>query len=334
MFIAGDLFDYILDTTSHEFTIIIGFLNRLLDYCHDNDIQLRVLYGTPGHDFGQTKILVKLNEGRVNKADLVYHEKLDIEYLPRLGKHVLYIPDEWTHDHDDLERQIAEKLAEHSIHKVDIGIFHGQFEYQFAGKPYKGFFYKEAYFTKLVTGLIHVGHYHNYNPKGRIIPNGSLERLGHGDEIAKGYIRVKDGVPIFMENTNAYIYKTINVTPATNLEKLNKIISKYPKGSHIRLHMDEDHPFNLTFGEIKLMFMDYIFKKKLKNDASEQQSVTYILNDDSLDSGDGFALSTNFHEELLKIIDVKYDLNSIERTKLDAYISIFKDATEVEALAA
>ena len=69
---------------------------------------------------------------------LKYHKFLDIEYIERIGKYVLYIPDEWTNSHDELELQIQEKLNQHSITKVDIAIMHGQFKYQLAGKKYNG----------------------------------------------------------------------------------------------------------------------------------------------------------------------------------------------------
>ena len=332
LFISGDLFDRLLDFNSKEVQIIISFFNYLLSYCVDNNILLRVLEGTPSHDWTQSQTLVKLNEIRDDKCDLRYHKVLDIEYIERIGKYVLYVPDEWTNSHDELEKQIQTKLIENNISQVDIAILHGQFKYQFAGKPYHGFHYKEEYFLNLVRGFIHVGHYHTYTYLDRIIANGSLERLAHGEEQPKGYVIVEDKRYSFIENPSAYIYKTLQVTAATTIERLDKQIQRYPKESYIRLLMSKDHPFNITFQELKLRYLDYHLKKQIKEHVSEDSSVTYILNDSDLEVDDKFVLDTNIHQLLVDIVQAKHSLNSVESGKMMGYISIFKescDATEL-----
>lgn len=332
LFIAGDLFDRLLDFNSKEVQEIIIFFNELLTFCTANNILLRVLEGTPSHDWSQSQILVKLNEIRTNKCDLRYHKSLDIEFIPSISKHVLYIPDEWTHDHIDLEEQIHTKLIEHNLTKVDIAILHGQFKYQLIGKKYTGFYFKEEYFLDLVKNYIHVGHYHSYSKFDRIIANGSLERLAHGEESSKGYIKVIDSDYIFIENKNSYVYKTINVNANATLEKLDKQIYKYPKESHIRLLMSSDHSFNLIFSELKLRYLDYKLKKLIKEYASEDNTVTYILNEEDIDSTDKYVLVNNIHQTLLNIVHSKYTLNSEESDILLEYMSIFKEANTDERL--
>lgn len=326
LFIAGDLFDRLLDLSSREVHVIIGFFNYLLSYCTDNDIKLRVLLGTPSHDWKQSELLVKLNDIRVNKCDLIYHKQLDIEYIPSLNKHVLYIPDEWFNKGDDVNKQIQAKLMEHNITQVDIAILHGQFNYQVVGKKYEGFAYDEDYFLQLVRGFIHIGHYHTFSSHDRIIANGSLERLVHGEEEEKGCVIVNDNSYTFLPNVNSYTYKTIQVTMATTVERLDKQIMKLPRNSHVRLLMSKDHPFNLTYPELKLRYMDYNLKKKLKDATSEDLAVTYIVHDDdNIDFGERFILENNIHQTLLDIVKSKYSLNSVEEAKLLNYASIFKE---------
>lgn len=325
LFIEGDLFDRLLDLNSKEAQLIIAFFNYLLSYCYQNNILLRVLEGTPSHDWHQSQTLVQLNEIRTHKCDLKYHKVLDIEYIERINKHVLYIPDEWTNSHDDMERQIKEKMNEHSITNVDIAICHGQFAYQFAGRPYHGFHYKEEYFLQLVKGFIHVGHYHTHNPMDRILPAGSLERLSHGEEEAKGFIVIHDDTWSFIENTDAWTYKTLNITAATTVDKLDKQIAKYPPGSYIRLLLSKDHPFNLTFSELKLRYLDYHLKKITKENVAERAKVTYILSDSELEFDNKFILEANIHNTLLDTIAAKHTLNSVENSKLLNYIKIFKE---------
>lgn len=329
LFISGDLFDRLLDLNSKEALQIVEFFNHLLSYCATHQIALRVLEGTPSHDWQQSQLLVKLNEIRKDKCDLRYHKSLEIEYLDAVGKHVLYIPDEWTNSHEELEKQIQAKLHEHAITQVDIAIAHGQFQYQLAGKKYTGFHFQEAYFLSLVRGFIHVGHYHTYTCMDRIIANGSLERLAHGEEEAKGFVTVHGTRYSFHENPSAYIYKTLHVTAATTLERLDKQIGKYPKDSHIRLLMSKDHPFNLIFAEIRLRYLDYQIKKQIKEHAPENATVAHILSDAELEVSERFVLDGNLHQTLLESIQSKHTLNSVETTKLLNYVHIFKEFDHV-----
>ncbi len=327
LFIAGDLFDRLLDLNTEKLHCIIDFFNYMLDYCHRNNILLRDLEGTPSHEWKQSELLYKLNDIRENKVDLRYHKLLEIEYIERIGKYVLYIPDEWPYTHEEIESQIAQKMATLNISKIDIAILHGQFLYQIAVPNYKGFFYKEKYFLNLVRGYIHIGHYHTYTTYDRIIANGSLERLTHGEEEDKGCVLVDNDRYTFLVNKNSYIYKTINVTQATTLDSLDKSINKLPKNSYIRLNMSKDHPFNLTFNEIKLRYLDYNVKKKLKL-TSEQQSAAYILSDSDIDMSGGFDIDNDIYKVLKTSILSKHHLSPEELVRLDIYLEPYKDASE------
>lgn len=323
IFIAGDVFDRLLDSNSLELALIVGLFNDIFNYCYSNDILLRVLEGTPSHDYGQFSLLWKVNEIRKNKCDLVYHKVLDIEYISRIGKHVLYIPDEWCHDHDELEKQIELKMQEKGVDKVDIAILHGQFAYQFAGKPYTGFHYKEAYFLEKVVGFIHLGHYHNYTSLDRIIANGSLERLVHGDEIPKGYVVINDKSFTFIENTDAWSYVSLNVNTNTSLESLDKKIYRLRKGSFVRLVMKPGHPFIDMFKDLKLRYIDHNLKRLVK-DGSVVESIGSLLNDTDIDVSQGYIVQSDIYGLLIRIMDEKYSFNEREKVILDEYMTLFR----------
>lgn len=316
MFISGDLFDRLLDFGSFEVLEIVTFIGVLLEYCYVNNIMLRVLYGTPSHDHSQLKIIGRINSLRKNPCDYMYHEVLDIEYVEKFDKHILYIPDEWSNDHEDVEKQIESKLLARGVSQVDIAILHGQFFYQLPIANYKGFYFKEDYFLNLVKGYIHIGHYHNFSTLDRIIANGSLERMAHGDEDPKGYVIVEDGLYRFVENTDAYIYKTIRVTKSSTYESLDRNIHKYPANSYIRLQMNKEHPFNINFADIRNRYPDYFIQKKM-SDADEISTMTDILYMTELEDEGGYTLESNIHEVLLSTITNKYDLTptSLERIK-------------------
>lgn len=331
LFIAGDLLDRLLEANSKEILIILELFDQILTYCFNNNIKLRVLEGTPSHDWNQPQLLEKLNNLRdVGKADLKYFKALDIEYMVDEGKYILYIPDEWVHCHDELERQIEVKLREHGISQVDIAILHGQFKFQFKDIPYTGFYFKSDYFLKLVKGFIHIGHYHTFAQMSRIIGNGSLERLAHRQEEAKGHVVVKGDSFTFIKNEDAYIYKTIPVNKKTTFVELDKKIGKYHKDAYIRIKMTRDHPFNMNFQEVKLRYLDYHMERLIKGDESETSLVTDIVSDEDLAVMDSFIIDTDIKETLKTLINTKYDLTAGEISKLDDYIKVFNDIKPVD----
>lgn len=325
LFIAGDMFDRLLDFNSKEVHLIISFFNYLLSYCAANNVLLRVLEGTPGHDWQQSQILIKLNDIRTNKCDVRYYKALDIEYIPSISKHVLYIPDEWANTHREIEDQIQAKLNEYNISHVDIALLHGQFGYQVAGKNYGGLYYNEDYFLKLVTGYIHIGHYHVASSFNRILANGSLDRLAHGEESDKGHMLVNGTAHLFIPNTKAFIYKTINVIATTTQDRLDKQIRKFPVGSHIRLLLSQDHPFSQIFSELKLKYLDYNLKRQVKESSSEPSSVAYILSDNEIEFNSLFSLSGDVHGTIVDLIHSKHILTDNEDKKLMKYLEIFKE---------
>ena len=164
LFIAGDLFDHLLYLNTPEAQQIVQFFHKLLDYCHLHQIALRVLEGTPLHDQFQSQILTKINDIRDRKVDLKYHKALEIDYIPCIQKHVLYIPDQWVNSQEELERQVNQQLALRNLTQVDIAILHGAFKYQTKGIVTSEFTYDESYFHHLVKGYVHIGHYHVHNP--------------------------------------------------------------------------------------------------------------------------------------------------------------------------
>ncbi|EKD89627.1 MAG: hypothetical protein ACD_33C00025G0002 [uncultured bacterium] len=328
LFIAGDLFDRLLDFNSIEVHQSISFFNILLNYCSNNNIKLRVLEGTPSHDWQQSNILMKLNDIRSVKCDLRYFKTLDIEYMSEYNKHILYIPDEWTKNHVELETQIQAKLNECKIKQVDIAILHGQFRYQLLSHI-QAFHFKEDYFLKIVKDFVFINHYHVHSVYDRIIAPGSLERLCHGEEQEKGFILVDNNTFNFIPNHNSYIYKTIKISNSFTIEKLDKIISKYPINSYIRLIVLPDHDFNVNFDKLKIRYLDYNLKKITNDNVSESNSATYIVLED-IESIDSLITNSNISSLILTSILNNNTLTELEINKVNSYLTIFEDMKEDE----
>lgn len=323
IFIAGDLFDKLLDLNNYSVNPILEFIHKLVTYCSANNILLRVLEGTPSHDWQQSKLILKINELLEKPADVKYFCILDVEYISSISKWVLYIPDEWSHSHQEIEKQIQDKLKQNQITKVDIAILHGQFTYQLKVKNTESFHYKEDYFLSLVSGFIHVGHYHTHTTFDRIIANGSFDRLAHGEEEDKGYVKVIDSSYLFIPNTNSYTYRTINVNQNTTVQTLDSRIYKLPKYSYIRLVMSIDHPLSHQMNELKVRYNEYHVKKTNKQELSESSNVTYILDDTPLLTPTEYINESN----ILNILQSKITTVFMDKVKLDIanyYLSQFK----------
>lgn len=314
IFISGDLFDRLLDLNEEDVQIILKLLSDLLNFCSDNDIQLRVLEGTPSHDWNQSQMLISLNSMRSKEVDLLYVKVLDIEYNTKHNKYILYIPDEWVHSHDELEKQISKKLADLHITNVDIAILHGQFEYQLRGhKP--PFYFKENYFLNLVKGFIHVGHYHSFTTYDRILANGSLERLAHGEEEPKGYIIVDNDKYEFIINDYSYIYKTIKVNAQMTLDKLTRMICKYPKNSYIRLVINPKSDLYNNSDKLQLKFLDYMVKI-IKDEDFEKNNASYINSEVVLNNDFETFQIGNLEQFLQESVTSKYTLTDSQLNKL------------------
>lgn len=325
LFVAGDFFDHLLYLNTQEAQQIVQFFHRLLSYCYDNNISLKVLEGTPMHDWHQSSMLVKINDVRTNKADLTYVKTLDIIHCPRLNRHILYIPDCWCGDQQTLERDINKRLGELGIAKVDIAVLHGAFRYQAKGIPSSEFLYDEDYFLNLTRGFIHIGHYHTHTHLDRIVAQGSLERLAHNEEGPKGYVVVQDEAFTFVENPYAKIYKTIAIGPSTDLKRLDKVVFKYPHGSHIRFKMKADHPFNANFKELVLRYCDYHLKNERTVDAApDADSATYIQHDDPLTSMGHTPLEANVYDTVMRSVEAKHKFTTSELLKLHHYAKVLE----------
>jgi predicted MPP superfamily phosphohydrolase len=281
IFIAGDLFDRCLDFNSKDVHEIVVFLHELLEVCSSLSIKLRVLEGTPSHDWKQSRILVEMNENLREPCDLRYFSELDIEIMEDLNISVLYIPDEWNDSHEKIFSECQDKLKEKELAQVDIGIFHGQFAYQLRGPVGQSAVLKEEDFLSVVKYYINIGHYHTHSFFDRIVAQGSFDRLTHGEEEDKGFVKMTIGEQPsweFIPNKNAYVYKTIPVRANTTLEQLDKKILNLPIDSYVRLEMKPDHPFYTTFKDLQLRYHAYRLSKKSPKEKDVKVSVKEDLN--------------------------------------------------------
>ena len=258
IYIAGDVFDRDLMLTDPQVMDIQLWIFRFLRMCKQHDIQVRVLKGTPSHDWNQCLYFEHCNDQGNIGCDLVYHAKLGIEHQSRFGLNVLYIPDEWQPTTDQTWEDVQTKMMEKQLTSVDIVIMHGMFGFQLPEIDHLDKHSEERYLG--ITDLVIVcGHVHQANHFDRIYIPGSPDRLCHGDEEDKSHLRMrfyrdpkqpnrftpKDRHIERLRNKNAKVYQTVDcggLTMEESLDRLRLRAESVPSDSHLRIKAPADHP--------------------------------------------------------------------------------------------
>ena len=118
---------------------------------------------------------------------------------------------------------------------VDYGCMHGFFDFTFPKNVSQDnvIVFKEAQFP-FVTKMIDVGHVHQHRVEGKVISNGSFDRLVFGDEDPKGCIRVLDYpdhyTAQFVQNKQAAVFDTLVFTDEDTTETIRERIDTHVAG--------------------------------------------------------------------------------------------------------
>lgn len=245
--LVGDVFDNLLTLGSDESIMIDLWMARLYRLARKHNVLVRIVEGTPLHDRKQSKRFEALKEihqkSQPDEVDLKYVSDLSVEHIPRFGIDVLYVPDEWLGGRTDKTLiQVREILEAKGLTQVDFAFMHGCFRYQIAFLP-DNKVHSEQEYDKLVRYLIYIGHIHNRSVQGKIVAGGSFDRLSHGEEGMKGFVRSvfeSDGThrTKFVDNPDAKIYKTIYCHQndvEQSLLYIDEIAKALPSLSYVRV---------------------------------------------------------------------------------------------------
>lgn len=269
LFIAGDLFDDTLVLADETLGHFLPFLLELLEWAVREDIVVRFLEGTPRHDRGQSKTLSHIAKMTKLPVDFKYIPSLSIERIERFKLTVLYVPDECRHTAEAIRVDTEQLLIEEGLEKVDIAIMHGMFRYQLGTIPMNSKVHDEAWWLDHVHHYLNIGHVHSHSQYGRILAQGSFDRLEHGQEEAKGGILVErlpsgEWIHHFVENRHAKLYKTLEVKGSLEqaLKAIDRGIKGLPSGSHVRIKALSTHPVLQGLETVKKKYPDLVFTKK------------------------------------------------------------------------
>lgn len=326
IFIAGDIFDTYKDTKHPDNLIVSIWMQLMMAFCKRHGIKLRILEGTPGHDYKQAANYQPLADATGEGLDYKYVGMLSFERMEDLGLTILYVPDEWGGSAAECKRQIIEMMERNNIDKFDIACMHGMCDFQIPEVGDHPLKHDSGWLMEIVRSFINIGHDHTFKVFGRIIIQGSFDRMAHGEEGKKGavvcHLRM-DGEHIFefIENKNARIFKTIKVT-TSNLEKgisqVRAACEKVPNHSHIRISSSKHNPILSVIDEFKLAFPTLKFKKH-HDDKQDVQGNGNILRDTVSLKADYVPIALNRDNIIFQIFEnIEGQLDPLDRDLLTA----------------
>lgn len=227
LFITGDFFDRFLNLPDDDVYEIHSFIAYLLVLCKKRDIVLRVLEGTPSHDWKQSRLFESINQGSHLETDSKFVSVLSIEYLERFDMTILYIPDEWRPETEQTKEEVRFALADANLEQVDVTLMHGQFQYQLP-EHVQAPCHDPDYYADITRHAVFCGHVHKASRYRNIYVPGSFDRLTHGEEEPKGhwtftFSDVGNTRAVFHENVNAMPYVSIDVSDLDDGEVMKAI---------------------------------------------------------------------------------------------------------------
>lgn len=281
LFIEGDAFDRQLYLDNQEIGIVRLWIIDLYNLSLELGFSVRVLKGTPSHDWDQSILFAQINDEIFdNKVDVRYVDKLDILHEEKWGINVLYVPDEWRPTPEQTQSEVEALMKKKGLEHVDIACMHGYFEpqmpKQLAYNAHDMDFYKS-----IVRYVIGIGHIHRYWRSEHIVASGSINRIAHGEEEPKGHTRIvlhrdKPRQPDvrFVENKHAWVWKTVDCRGLEVEKAKERIIamaeSLSPK-SEIRILAHSTDAISVSLRYFKERYPDLVWSSKNKDEANEDE---------------------------------------------------------------
>ena len=237
-FINGDFFDTLVIFDSHGFDPIYDTIMNLFTLCDQHKVTLRILQGTWMHDRNQLKRFKALYRNGRFGFNFRLAEGIELEELTIRDRSikVVYVPDDLPFTSSgDIVDVIERKMVDIGWDSLDYGCMHGFFEFTIplaAGHDNRVVFREDQF--PFIRKMIDVGHVHQHRVKGKVISNGSFDRMVYGDEEPKGFIKIFDYpdhyTAHFVENKHAAVFDTLVIDKDDTTETIrDKVVSHLSK---------------------------------------------------------------------------------------------------------
>lgn len=325
--ISGDIYDRLLASNSSDFLLINKWLTEVVMFAKEYSIKVRILHGTPSHDWNQPMLAYKFIKGLNIDVDLKYYDILDIEYLEEYDINIMYLPDEWKPTSEEIYKDVKKKLLEYKLDKVDIAIMHGAFSFQLP--DFIPHLLEPKDYLNITNGPIIIGHVHDHRVMSRIYVPGSFDALTHADDNKKGGLIINYDIKHkkitykFLENKYRLRFKSINVVNKT-IDEVRKQLVKINDNEiqYVRLLVNKDSTIGVNLKELinEFPFLNLSIKDKDK------------LNKKSVD-----VIHRNINKTLNKAIKLnketihQFVLDKLETDKVDIVLkhNIIKELDDI-----
>lgn len=287
--IEGDVYDHDLYLYSKDEELFKGFRKYLLQLAKKYDIPIRILEGTPDHDWKQSRSFTIDNEMLEIGADVRHVETLEIEYMARYDIHILYVPDEFMPRCETTWTYVQAALARHNLTQVDLCVMHGCFPHQLPDLADKIQMHDPKLYSDITRYYIVIGHIHQPSHNGKILGPGSIERLVHGDEGEKGYVRVdidllnRDDTISFIPNPDTTPYLTLDMRGLSGDAVIAKIESTldclHHPNKHLRILAHPQDPATAMYKHITKMYGEVRWRHKSAQDKNNAGQLVTALKD-------------------------------------------------------
>lgn len=290
--VSGDLFD-------RSVKLVMGglfyeWIVRVLEMLRDTNTALRILEGTPSHDWKQSKLIADINVSSNIGADVQYVGELSIVDDPILGT-VAYVPDECRTKPEKILEDLKEMMATRGIARVDYVIAHGFFDFQLPPNQTSGMC--SAGFSAITKHLIICGHDHRKKAHLKVRVPGSWDRCAHGEEGAKGGLIVdwNDDTchEYFLPNPDAFPYVKFSYLDLTDEEILARVdadLDSAPIG-YVRFELNRSTTLAEYFSQLQRKEradIDVVYKTEAVEDLERTifalDSHTINITDENIDS--------------------------------------------------
>lgn len=332
--ILGDYFHKLFKVNEEYVSCAINVMSYLIRACQRSSTKIRIVYGTESHEMGQYRLFnyhFTSSNIDIKLFDTVCEEEIN-------GKRILYVPEEYIDNKNKFYKNTL-----YSGKNYDYIFGHGMIE---DGMPAVISFgesktnekqvprFKSGEFSN-ISKITIFGHYHlHVNMKNNVYYLGSFFRDSFGEENPKGYGIIEDDIFTFIENKEAYIFKTYEFNSDSNIyESSDNIIREIDniKNENKDIFNGNKH------GKIRIIFkapenIDQSFKDNLKsilfNDkyisTMIKETCTEIINDAKEEINDEYDFildnSMNLTDKIHRYISKKYD-NPMSLEELIKYIN-------------
>ena len=336
--LLGDYFDRLFKVNEEYVSLAINLMSFLIRACKRSKTKLRIVYGTESHEMNQYR-LFNYHFASSHIDMKLFTTCTEEELFP--GTNVLYIPEEYIENKHEFYKDTL-----YSGKKYDYIFGHGMIEEGMpaamrtartaSDKSEKQVPRFKAGEFSSIAKLTAFGHVHTHcDMDGNVHYVGSLFRKSFGEEEAKGYAVIEDGVWKFIENEKAYTYKTYEFNSDSSVyTSTDEMVSEIEK-----IRSDNKEIFDGTkTGKIRIIFhtdekTDPTFYDGLRNITSNDKLIVPLIKEEDhsiieeakeeIDDEYAFVLdnSMNISDKIHTFITLRDSTIDLPAKVIDEYIN-------------